>query len=96
MPPCILGCDTPHYMNDCKFDTPVKRRNRLVLLNKCQACSVPLDEHGCKCCHKAKCSNHPNAQHMFWTCDGKDFVQPGPEEAFKALSTRSTRGGNSR
>ena len=92
LPTCVFGCETPHFVKDCIYDTPLKRRDRLALLKKCQACSVPLEEHGRKCSSKATCSHHPNDQHLYWTCDGRDTAHPGPQAVIRALSTRNSRG----
>ena len=44
-------------------------RNRLSVLGRCSNCSVPLDEHGPLCSHRAYCSAHPTQRHHYWLCD---------------------------
>ena len=80
LPRCILCPGRNHWMNYCPYDTTEKRRNRLVNIGRCQACTVPEYEHGILCSHRARCKYHPRESHMGWTCNGYNYRHPGPQK----------------
>ena len=79
-PVCILCSPARHWHSECIFNTPAKRRKRLVLIGRCQACTTPVGEHGRLCSHKARCREHPGGRHVHWTCDGASTTHPGPQD----------------
>ena len=91
-PFCIMCKPERHRWTECKFNTPQKRRDRLVVVGRCQACLLPVDTHGFNCSTNARCNDHPNDNHVHWTCDGRGTVHPGPQAAI----TWRNRGNNSR
>ena len=82
-PVCMLCAPLRHWHSECSYDTPIKRRNKLVQVGRCQACTVLVVEHGRNCSHKARCRTHPGEKHVHWSCDGNNH--PGPQEAIKTL-----------
>ena len=80
--PCTLCWPKRHLIEDCRFNTPTKKRDQLVRLDRCQACGVRVYEHGPVCSHKARCAFHRGEQHLTYTCDGPDFKHPGPQMKF--------------
>ena len=74
---------------DCTYNTPKKRRERLVALGRCQACLVPTNEHGTECADRAKCNDHPREKHVYWTCDGPNSNHPGPQAAIRVRVNRA-------
>ena len=91
-PICVMCQPERHRWTECKFNTPQKRRDRLVVVGRCQACLIPADTHGVNCSTNARCKDHPNENHVHWTCDGRGTVHPGPQAAI----TGRNRGNNSR
>ena len=87
-PVCMLCAPQRHWYVECPVNTPIKRRNRLVHIGRCQACTVLVVEHGKNCSHKARCRNHPGEKHIHWTCDGPNTLHPGPQEAIRSLQRR--------
>ena len=80
-PICLMCQPERHRWTDGKYKTPGKRRDRLVVIGRCQACLIPVDTHGVNCSSNAKCKDHPNENHVHWTCDGQVWVHPGPQAA---------------
>ena len=81
-PNCTLCHPFRHYINDCKYKTPAQRRKRLVDIGRCQACLIPIREHGADCSHKVRCPHHEGERHVPWTCDGVGSDHPGPQKMF--------------
>ena len=72
--------------SDCPYNTPEKRRKRLVELEICQACGVRKKEHGTECSHRARCFVHPGESHYHFLCDGEKSTHPGPQQDFTMVS----------
>ena len=53
-PLCIMCKPDRHRWMECKFNTPQKRRDRLVTVGRCQACLLPVDTHGVNCSTNAR------------------------------------------
>ncbi|CAL4058916.1 unnamed protein product, partial [Meganyctiphanes norvegica] len=79
-PPCTLCYPLRHSPQECRYKTPEEKRKRLVDINRCQACTTLIGEHGRDCSHRARCSAHPNERHVYWTCD--QVSHPGPQCKF--------------
>ena len=45
-PLCIMCKPDRHRWTECKFNTPQKRRDRLVTVGRCKAFLLPVDTHG--------------------------------------------------
>ena len=83
MLPCMFCYPKRHnYYSECPYDTPDKKRKKLVELEKCQACTMPKKEHGSECSHRARCREHPGEKHYHWLCDGENTTHPGPQQDF--------------
>ena len=73
-------CNESHEARFCQhYDTPEKRRDRLVALDRCRACMMHLSYHHAECNSKAYCSNHPRERHFWHLCDGPNFTHPGKQ-----------------
>ena len=73
-------CNESHEARFCQhYDTPEKRRDRLVTLDRCRACMMHLSYHQAECNSKAYCSNHPGERHFWHLCDGPNFTHPGKQ-----------------
>ena len=88
IPNCMLCPGRRHWMRDCPYSTPQQRRSRLINIGKCQACLVPVWEHGILCNHRAKCRDHPRETHVYWTCDGPRARHPGSQTVILKNITR--------
>ena len=63
----------PHKTWQCTvFRTGIANQARMRVLNRCQHCSVLLNEHGMDCSHRSKCRLHPTQRHNFWLCPNFD------------------------
>ena len=63
----------PHKTWQCTvFRTGIANQARMRALNRCQHCSVLLNEHGMDCSHRSKCRQHPTQRHNFWLCPNFD------------------------
>ena len=78
-PACTLCHPLKHYIHECKFKTPAQRRKKLVDIGRCQACLIPIREHGIECSHKVRCPDHPGERHVPWTCEGAGSNHPGTQ-----------------
>ena len=75
-----LYCNGNHEGRVCQqYDTPQKRRDRLVVINRCRACMKPMSFHESECNPNAKCSNHPEETHYWHLCDGPNSIHPGKQ-----------------
>ena len=75
-----LYCNGSHQGRFCQqYDTPQKRRDRLVAIDRCRACMICMPLHEAECHHKAKCSHHPGERHFWHLCDGPEFTHPGKQ-----------------
>ena len=75
-----LYCNGTHQSKFCQqYDTPQKRRDRLVVLDRCRACMMSMTLHQNECHHKAKCSHHPGERHFWHLCDGPGVIHPGKQ-----------------
>ena len=84
---CLTCMPRRHAKNsDCPYNTPEKKRKRLVELERCQACGVSKKEHGTECSHRARCQVHPGENHYHWLCDGEKSTHPGPQQDFTMVS----------
>ena len=73
-------CDELHEARFCsQYDTPKKRRDRLVDLDRCRACMMHLSYHRDECNSKAYCSHHPRERHFWHLCDGPNYAHPGKQ-----------------
>ena len=64
-------CSGLHEARFCQqYDTPLKRRERLVVLDRCRACMMLLSAHQDVCSPNAFCSHHPRERHFWHLCDG--------------------------
>lgn len=73
-------CSGSHQSRFCQqYDTPLKRRDRLVALDRCRACMISLTQHQYECHHKARCSHHPGERHFWHLCDGPGVAHPGKQ-----------------
>ena len=86
-PHCTLCYPERHYLHECKFNTPTKRRRQLVVLGKCQACGTRNYEHGAVCSHRARCIHHPGQVHLTYTCEGPNWTHPGPQVKYPLTGT---------
>lgn len=75
-----LYCNGTHQSKFCQqYDTPQKRRDRLVALDRCRACMMNMTQHPNECHHKARCSHHPGEKHFWHLCDGPGVAHPGKQ-----------------
>ena len=75
-------CSDSHEARSCQlYDTPEKRRERLVALDRCRACMMTLSFHQDDCNPNAYCSYHPTERHFWHLCDGPNFTHPGKQTA---------------
>ena len=75
-----LYCNGNHEGRVCQqYDTPQKRRDRLVVIDICRACMKPMSFHESECNPNAKCSNHPEETHYWHLCDGPGYIHPGKQ-----------------
>ena len=73
-------CSGLHEARFCQqYDTPLKRRERLVVLDRCRACMMLLSAHQDVCSPNAFCSHHPRERHFWHLCDGPQFTHPGKQ-----------------
>ena len=73
-------CSGTHQSKFCQqYDTPQKRRDRLVVLDRCRACMISISQHQNECHPKAKCSDHPGERHFWHLCDGPGVTHPGKQ-----------------
>ena len=76
---CIY-CNGSHSNRDCyQYDTPQKRRDRLVAIDRCRACMIRLSLHEAECNQNAVCFHHPGEKHWRHLCDGPEFTHPGKQ-----------------
>ena len=75
-----LYCSGTHQSKFCQqYDTPQKRRDRLVVLDRCRACMIDITQHQNECQPKATCSYHPGERHYWHLCDGPSVTHPGKQ-----------------
>ncbi|CAL4123433.1 unnamed protein product [Meganyctiphanes norvegica] len=75
-------CNGSHEARYCQqYDTPEKRRDRLVAVDRCRACMMLLTIHQDECNPNAYCSYHPRERHFWHLCDGPQFTHPGRQTA---------------
>ena len=75
-----LYCSGTHQSKFCQqYDTPQKRRDRLVVLDRCRACMIDITQHQNECQPKATCSYHPGERHYWHLCDGPGVTHPGKQ-----------------
>ena len=86
-PACTLCWPNRHTIDECRFNTPAKRRNQLVVLGRCQACGTRNYEHGSVCSHKARCHHHKGESHLTYTCEGPQYKHPGPQVKYPMPQT---------
>ena len=84
---CAVCYPERHSHQDCKFDTPEKKRRQLVATGKCQACGTRNYEHGAVCSHRARCIYHPGQVHLTYTCEGPNWTHPGPQVKYPLTGT---------
>ena len=76
---CIY-CNGSHSNRDCyQYDTPQKRRDRLVAIDRCRACMIRLSLHEAECNQNAVCFHHPGEKHWRHLCDGPEYTHPGKQ-----------------
>ena len=75
-----LYCSGTHQSKFCQqYDTPQKKRDRLVVLDRCRACMIDITQHQNECQPKATCSYHPGERHYWHLCDGPGVTHPGKQ-----------------
>ena len=79
--PCQY-CEGQHDNRDChQYNTPEKRRQRLMELDRCRACMQHSSRHQSGCAPKAICRyNHQQEEkHFSFLCDGQGTKHPGSQ-----------------
>ena len=73
-------CSGTHQSKFCQqYDTPQKRRDRLVVLDRCRACMISITQHQSECHPNANCRHHPGERHFWHLCDGPGITHPGKQ-----------------